>query len=311
MNTNDREWVTVIGHGYHMKATSREIQISRDREMRRIPLEKFDHLLIVGMHNIHTSVILQLQRQGKYISFFDTDAKLIGFLRPYGYSNDQEIQSIQRRIPPHRFGLAICRASMRARIQFLEEYLQRRDGFQFYMGELELFHRSLEEVKYLVKIEELKRLQRLTSDMYYEVLARTVDPALHFKRRTERPHQDPVNALFSVGYAILYGACYVEVFGAHLDPNIGFLSEGEGSLVTDLIEPFKPQMVDRVVMDLVWRGLSNADYDCGEARCHLSDALVNRVGEELRKSIERGRLHAYVEGLREAMSKNCEFFIPQ
>ncbi|MDH7593553.1 MAG: CRISPR-associated endonuclease Cas1 [Methanomicrobiales archaeon] len=310
MSSNDNSWEAVIGHGYHLKATSREIHISRDRDVKRIPIEKIDHLLIVGMHNIHTSVVLQLQRQHKFISFFDTDAKPIGFLRPFGYSDDQEIQSIQRKTPSHRFGLAICRAAMRARIQFLEEHLQRREGFQFYMGELELFHRSLEEVKYLVKIEELRRLQRLTSDMYYEVLARTVNPVLRFRRRTERPHQDPVNALFSVGYAILYGACCIEVFGAHLDPDVGFLSEGEGSLIADLIEPFKPRMVDSVVMDLVWRGIPNSDYDCGDVRCHLSDTLVNLVGEELRKSIDRRMLHQYVQGLRKAICENTEFITP-
>ncbi|WP_369424873.1 CRISPR-associated endonuclease Cas1 [Methanothrix sp.] len=307
--TKNFSWISVIGHGYHMKATVKEVTITRDREMKRIPLESVDHLLIVGMHNVHTSVIVQLLRQGKHISFFDNDAKPVAYLRPYGYVRDDEVRSIQRKTPVHRFALEVCRSAMRARIQFIEEFLQNREGFQFYMGELDLFHRSLEEVKYLVRIEELKRLQRLTSDMYYEVLARTSDPALRFRRRTERPHQDPVNALLSVGYSILYGACYIEVMGAHLDPDIGLFSEGEGSLVEDLIEPFKPRMVDRVVMEMVWEGISAADFECSGVRCHLSDTLVNRLSDGLRKSIDRERLHQCVQGMRDSLLQSSEFVI--
>lgn len=310
MRADKFSWRVVIGHGYHIKATASELILVKDRELKRIPLESIDHLIVVGMHNIHTSVIVQMLRQGKSISFFNNDAMPVGFLRAYGYDKDEEIRSIQRKAPVHRFALETSRSAMRARIQFIEEHLQSREGFQFYMGELDLFQKSLEEVRYLIKIEELRRLQRLTSDMYYEMLARTTDPSLRFRRRTDRPHRDPVNALLSVGYSILYSACYLEVSGAHLDPDHGFFSMGEGSLVEDLIEPFKPQMVDRVVMEIVWQGIPSSEYDCGEVRCHLSDSLVNRLSEGLKQSIDRNRLHACVESLRNSLLQNSEFVIP-
>ena len=83
--------------------------------------------------------------------------------------------------------------------------------------------------------------------MHYEILSRTTPPELVPPPRV-RPYNDPVNAMFSLGYAMLYGNCCVSTIGAHLNPDRGMLHEGAGSLVYDLIEPQKAMMVDRIVI---------------------------------------------------------------
>ena len=63
------------------------------------------------------------------------------------------------------------------------------------------------------------------------------------------PNLDPVNAMLSFGYSLLFGNCCVSVIGADSIPDLGFLNEGRGSLVLDLIEPLKSKMIDAVVFD--------------------------------------------------------------
>lgn len=310
MSGTEFSWMVISGHGSHLKATSKELVISRDGEVQKSALDRFNHLLVVGMHMIHTSVLLQLSRAGIFISFFDTDAKPIGFVRPYGFRWDEEMRQVQERLPVHRFALAIAKAAMKSRLLFLEGEMYEKQRFAFFRGEQELLHRAHDEVQNLVKIDEIRRLLRLSSDMYYEALARSAPSALGFGRRTERPHNDPVNAMFSLGYAMLYGACNLEVFGVHLDPDRGFLTQGEGALVSDLIEPFKTPMVDRVVMEMVWEGIPETEFERGDVRCHLSDSLAGALIERLRRTIDTERLHLYVQALRTSMLRNTEFVIP-
>ena len=79
---------------------------------------------------------------------------------------------------------------------------------------------------------------------------------LDFTRRTVRPQTDPVNAMLSFGYAMLFGNCCVSVIGARLDPDHGFMHDGKGSLVQDLIEPLKAGMVDSIVFQIARESLT-------------------------------------------------------
>src|SRR4030043_1377403 len=117
----------------------------------------------------------------------------------------------------------------------------------FYEGEQQFLHKSQEEMQYLIKLDEIQRLHRLTADMYYEIMSRNTPPDFGFRRRTIRPQSDPINAMLSFGYSMLFGNCCVSLIGARLNPDSGLMYEGKGSLVQDLIEPLNADMIDRVV----------------------------------------------------------------
>src|SRR4030043_90305 len=93
----------------------------------------------------------------------------------------------------------------------------------FYEGEQQFLHTSEQELQYLIKLDEIRRLHRLTSDMYYEIMARNISSDFGFRRRTIRPQADPINAMLSFGYAMLYGNCCVSVIGARLNPDVGLM----------------------------------------------------------------------------------------
>ncbi|MDI6867179.1 CRISPR-associated endonuclease Cas1 [Methanoculleus sp.] len=300
-------WLPVFGYGGHIKATAQEVIISRGSETWRYPLDKVKHLLIVGGHTLHTSAVTNLLKSGAAITFFDIDGTPVGCLYPYGYRQDEEVRLAQERAAPHRFAQPLARAALQSRLLLLGELSDHRGETIFYSGELEFLHQVREELEVSVTMEELRRLSRLTADMYYEILARTIPPELGFRRRTKPPHTDPVNTMFSLGYAMLYGNCCVSVVGAHLNPDRGMLHEGPGGLVYDLIEPQKASMVDRIVLRFAREGVSTDDYECGEKRCYLDPAIVNLLTAALRESIDQNRLDAQVRILRDALLSNAEF----
>ena len=307
--TATEPWLPVFGYGGHIKATTQELIIARGGATRRYPLQAVKHLLIVGGHTLHTSAVTNLLKAGAAITIFDIDCTPVGYLYPYGYRPDEGVRLAQEHAAPHRFAQPLATAALQSRLLLLEELYGRAGRELFYAGELDFLHQAREELAASVTMEELRRLSRLTTDMYYEILSRILPPELGFRRRTARPYLDPVNAMFSIGYAMLYGNCCVSVVGAHLDPDLGMLHEGAGSFVHDLIEPQKATMVDRIVLRFVREELSDGDYECGEKRCYLDGNLSARLVAALRDSIDQSRIDAQVRILRDALLTNAEFHV--
>lgn len=307
--TATEPWLPVFGYGGHIKATTRELVIAHGNETRRYPLEKVKHLLIVGGHTLHTSAVTNLLKAGAVITFFDIDGTPVGYLYPYSYRPDEAVRLAQERAAPHRFAQPLATAGLQSRLLLLEELYDRAGQEIFYAGELDFLYQAREELAVSVTMEDLRRLSRLTADMYYEILSRALPPELGFRRRTSRPYLDPVNTMFSLGYAMLYGNCCVALVGAHLDPDLGMLHEGAGSFVHDLIEPQKAVMVDRAVIRFAREEIADDDYECGEKRCYLDANLSARLIAALRDSIDQSRIDAQVRILRDALLANAEFHV--
>ncbi|MBL8888668.1 MAG: type I-C CRISPR-associated endonuclease Cas1 [Planctomycetaceae bacterium] len=77
-----------------------------------------------------------------------------------------------------------------------------------------------------------------------------------FSGRNRRPPLDPVNAMLSFGYAMLTNDVRSACEASGLDAAVGFLHRdrpGRPSLALDLIEEFRPVLVDRLVLSLINR----------------------------------------------------------
>ena len=77
------------------------------------------------------------------------------------------------------------------------------------------------------------------------------------KNRNRRPPTDPVNALLSFGYAMLTRTLVMVLSGVGLDPYRGFYHQpryGRPALALDMMEPFRPLIVDSVVVTAINNG---------------------------------------------------------
>ena len=75
-----------------------------------------------------------------------------------------------------------------------------------------------------------------------------------FSKRVRRPPTDPVNALLSYGYTILTTQVASAVATVGFDPYVGYLHSsryGKPALALDLMEEFRPLIVDSVVLSLL------------------------------------------------------------
>jgi CRISPR-associated endonuclease Cas1 len=309
MDSHAVPWLVIKGFGSHIKADSVSLIVQDRTGTHRYPLRGIQHLLIIGGHHLHTGVVNSLLKAGSVITFCDADGIPTGMLSPYGSRPDEKIRSVQASTPVHRYAVTIATRTLqiqRLAVEKLEAELQRPI---LYKGESDFLLGAVKELEYLVKMDEMRRLFKLGSAMYYEIMGRTLEPDLGFRRRTERPHTDPVNALLSLGYAVLFSVTGIAVVGSHLDPDQGVLHEGKGSLIYDLLEPLKPRFVDPVVFSLARAGIPPGLYESTERRCYLSDELSGALVEKLHESINTDQIHAYVLEFREALVNNAPFQI--
>jgi CRISPR-associated protein Cas1 len=75
-----------------------------------------------------------------------------------------------------------------------------------------------------------------------------------FRGRNRRPPRDPVNALLSLGYSLLAKDFTIACQAVGLDPYLGFFHlprPGRPALPLDLMEPFRPLIVDSTVITAI------------------------------------------------------------
>ncbi|MBP2133685.1 CRISPR-associated endonuclease Cas1 [Methanomicrobium sp. W14] len=302
-------WKTVAGFGGHIKATTTTLIIQKKGVTKEYPLSEVSHLLIVGGHNIHTSAISHLLKNGISISFFDADGTPLAVLRPFGYRQDEEIRELQKKAPGYIRASEVVRSSIKSRLMMIEKSGNEVGKSLFYEGEEEFFYNMLDDVSYLIKMDELRRIHKLSGDMYYEVMSRIINSVHGFRRRTKRPHVDPVNSMLSLGYSMLFGNCCVCATGADLDLDIGILRDGKMSLVLDVIDPFKAGMVDSVVFPIAREFLTTEHYDCGNRRCHLNDELIEVLIDSLHRSIAQKKIEKTVLSYKESVVNGEGFMV--
>jgi CRISPR-associated endonuclease Cas1 len=300
-------WISVSGFGAHIKSTLKTLIIQKKNTIEEYPITEVKNLMVVGGHTIHSSAVLNLIRHGASVSFFEADGTPAGTIRPPGDQVLAEMYDLQKMIPRQRFATAFAQTSVQARLFLMEREEELRNVRLFYEGELEFLRKSREELGFLIKLDEIRRLHRLVSDMYYEIMSRSLPPELGFRRRSTRPHMDPVNAMLSFGYALLFGNCNVASVGARLDPDGGLLHDGRNSLIHDLIDPFKPGMVDAVVFQIARETLREEDYELAPGRCILSDDLIREITGQLHTSIKTDVINRQVSALADSIRTGSGF----
>ncbi len=97
-----------------------------------------------------------------------------------------------------------------------------------------------------------------------------------FSKRVRRPPTDPVNAMLSYGYVVLTAQVASAVTAVGFDPYIGYLHSsryGKPALALDLLEEFRPLIVDSVVLSLLNnRQLGQNDFASELNTCRMTDA---------------------------------------
>lgn len=148
-------------------------------------------------------------------------------------------------------------------------------------------------------VNDLLGLEGAASAMYFGVFGKLLKQGWEFSGRAKRPPTDPINALLSYGYTILMHKVQSAIGIVALDPYVGFLHSsqyGKPALALDLMEEFRPVIVDSVVMTLMNNAVLQRDDFLEEAGTfRMTDAarrkFLEKFEERMQTEVEHPTFH--------------------
>lgn len=219
---------------------------------------KLRQVVILGNVNLSPGALAFLMQEGIDTVFMSLYGKYRGRLISE-FSKNIDLRRAQfRRFEDPSFRLEAAKRFVRGKLEncrvLLRRYNQKLNGEELVRG----VHRlrwSLLRLDEAGSVEEVMGLEGAGAAAYFGCFGRLLIPdTFVFENRNRRPPRDPVNVLLSFGYTLLANAIQTQVHVAGLDPYLGCLhgvEYGRPSLVLDLMEEFRPVLVDAVVLQAV------------------------------------------------------------
>jgi CRISPR-associated endonuclease Cas1 len=136
------------------------------------------------------------------------------------------------------------------------------------------------------------------------------DDEVDFQKSEQQGATDLVNSMLNYGYAILYARVWKTVLSQKLNPSLSILhayQPGKPTFVYDIVELFRAQVVDRVVITLIQKGekLKMSKNMLSEPTKKL---LVKHVLERLNRYEKyRGQEIQFVEIIRRQVREIAAF----
>ncbi len=265
--------------GSTLRKESKRLVVEKDgKVLAEIPEFKIEKVLIFGNIQLTTPAIKFLLETGIETSFLNIHGKLIGRLSPIESKNIELRMNQYKRYHDENFRLQVAKAIVEGKIRNMKVVLQKYQrnhpeiNFESSIQELNIL---LEELPRKEKVSSVFGLEGRASAVYYSCFGKMFRKELQFEARTKHPPLDPVNALLSLGYTLITNEMLSAVVALGFDPYIGFLhgiEYGRPSLALDLIEEFRAPIVDRLVLEIVNKGILGIDdFQKTEEGVYLKD----------------------------------------
>ncbi len=233
-----------------------------------IPLIKLDGVVILGRATVSPAVVIELLERKIPLSFLTRMGRYLGRLEPELTKNIFVRAAQWKAIAPSEPASHLVRSFVRGKLKNYRNALLRGQreyadlDFQQALTQLE---QAIAPIDATSAIDSLRGLEGSGSAAYFGSFARLLRVAeFQFEARRRRPPTDPVNALLSLGYSLLRHDIQSAVNLVGFDPYLGYLHTqryGRPSLALDLMEEFRPLVVDAVVLSsLNRRTLNPTDF---------------------------------------------------
>jgi CRISPR-associated protein Cas1 len=283
---------------------SKETLIVRYQQniLNQVQIPLIEQILIFGKSQITTQAIRACIWQNIPIVYLSRMGYCYGRILPLerGYRQLSRYQQQLSRTEK----LAVAQAIIIAKLKNSRVLIQRQQRKQ----QTPILAQTLLDLNYLLtKTEQAKDIEQLIgfegagAASYFSAYGEVItNPDFVFVARSRRPPGNPVNAMLSFGYQILWNHLLALIELQQLDPYQGCLHQGNyrhAALASDLIEEFRAPVVDSLVLYLINRRMVNSETDFvyRHGGCYLNDsgrkkylqAFLKRMEEQIKIDLEQ------------------------
>ncbi|MDJ0514798.1 MAG: type I-D CRISPR-associated endonuclease Cas1d [Trichodesmium sp. MO_231.B1] len=227
-----------------------------------IPLIKVDGVVILGRATVSPQVVMELLSRQLPLSFLTKNGKYLGRLEPEMTKNIFVRSAQWKAAGKSEQSVHVVKGFVRGKLKNYRNILLRRQresselDFQLPLKKLEA---AIAPINSTNNIDSLRGLEGAGSAAYFSCFNQLIKGSdFTFEARRRRPPTDPVNSLLSLGYSLLRHDVQSAVNIVGFDPYLGYLHYeryGRPSLALDLMEEFRPLVVDNMVLSVLNKGL--------------------------------------------------------
>jgi CRISPR-associated protein Cas1 len=285
----------------------------REQLLRTIPLLDLDRIVTGENCHFTAPALAEILRRGIPIQFFSWNGQFLGsFLPAQNHHGLTRLRQYQRTLDP-AFALQIAGRIVAAKLYNQRRVLQRLAASRtatctpsapsapsapFDPSTPSPTHTTLAWLDTLfapisraTSLDELRGYEGTATARYFTAWADFLPAAFPFERRSTRPPHNPVNACISFAATLLYHEAVAFCHAHGLDPAIGTLhttENGRWSLALDLIEPFRPVLVEALALDLFSHQILNAEhFDHRDSGCFLNEDGRRKFFLQYERRMER------------------------
>ncbi len=289
----------LMEQGAKVGKTAGRIRVEKDDVVTaEVPALKLEGVVVYGNVSLTTPLIAYLLKESIPVHFMDSRGKPRGQLRPV-FSPHGELRRAQSILRQDKEKFAsLCASIARGKVNNQKVFLQRhnrRKRIERVEQVVDFLNDCLEKLSAARDVDEIRGLEGYSSSVYFSALRKLVPEEMGFLSRTRKPPKDPVNAMLSFGYSLLLANVMGAVEAVGLDPYQGFLHShkyGKPSLALDLMEEWRPVLVDSLVLTAINRGMFKpTDFREEEQAVRFEDQALRRFVTCYNDSVYRHFLH--------------------
>jgi CRISPR-associated protein Cas1 len=241
------------------------LKVAGEQRWEASPVELESIIITVEGAAISSAAITQAMTFGIDLVFMRGD-RPVARLIPYKYGTVMKIWQLQLRCHESGGSLLLARSFLEGKLHnqrmVLLEYARRLKGGGRDSGLLlekaAEIERAASELGRAERVEELLVVEGHAAKSYWMAVSSILPPDIGFTHRYTRSNPPPgeldaFNVALNIGYALLRKEVWRSIFLTGLNPYLGFLHKpraGRPALVLDLMEEFRPIMVDRPLIGL-------------------------------------------------------------
>ncbi len=241
-----------------------EVRVTRDKEtLAKVPLHQLRAIYLYGPVQVSAQLMQLCLEETIDIAYFAASGRFLGLLRGLPASGIDARRGQYNLFSDSAIKLGLAKEIVRGKIHNQRVMLMRNgSAAENILAQL----KGLREKASGAENEaQLLGIEGEAAALYFGQFSTMLkNAAFDFNGRNRRPPRDPVNALLSLGYSILAkelsGVCHT----VGLDPFLGFYHHpryGRPALALDLMEEFRPLVVDSLALSLLNRGELDAKSD--------------------------------------------------
>lgn len=301
-----KEWFITVANLYLteqnsiLRKSGDRLIIQKGHEtLLEVQCHKIDAVLIFGNVQFTTQAVHELFQHGIEMAILTKTGKLIGQITSPSTKNITLLLRQFKKYWDNDFRLDISRRIVAGKIknclQVIRQfsYNHREYGFEI---EVTALKTRLADVESVNQIDQLFGVEGGAAKVYFGAFARMLHDNMGFPGRKKHPSTDPVNALLSLSYTMIFHEISSLLDGLGFDPYLAYyhsIDYGRPSLASDLMEEFRAPLADRLTLNLVNNRIFQQEdfYTNPEEGVYLKRESLKRYFVEYEGTLNKEFIH--------------------